>query len=200
MGFAYGDIITVKFLDKSLDLPLVPTFSYVDQGTPGLFINKSETGEFEGNLFMAINMGDFTTTYGIATKTTNPDKTWYWTACEGVTFPIVVTLEMKEQGGYLDEMLLRDITRTNNREDYPELTNKRERMKCLRQDIYYNALQVKYAYAVTCHKAQGGQWKRVFIDAGLPTDRSADRAQDIAHLRWLYTALTRATEQVYLIQ
>ena len=123
MGFAYGDIITVKFLDQTLDLPLVPTFSYVDQGTPALFINKSETGEFEGNLFMAINMGDFTTTYGIATKTTNPDKSWYWTACEGVTFPIVVTLEMKEQGGYLDEMLLRDINRTNNREDYPELTD-----------------------------------------------------------------------------
>ncbi len=123
MGFAYGDIITVKFLDKSLDLPLVPTFSYVDQGTPGLFINKSETGEFEGNLFMAINMGDFTTTYGIATKTTNPDKTWYWTACEGVTFPIVVTLEMKEQGGYATEMAIRDINRTNNREDYPDLTD-----------------------------------------------------------------------------
>ena len=123
MGFAYGDIITVKFLDQTLDLPLVPTFSYVDQGTPGLFINKSETGEFEGNLFMAINMGDFTTTYGIATKTTNPDKTWYWTACEGVTFPIVVTLEMKEQGGYATEMAIRDINRTNNREDYPDLTD-----------------------------------------------------------------------------
>ena len=123
MGFAYGDIITVKFLDQILDLPLVPTFSYVDQGTPGLFINKSETGEFEGNLFMAINMGDFTTTYGIATKTTNPDKTWYWTACEGVTFPIVVTLEMKEQGGYATEMAIRDINRTNNREDYPDLTD-----------------------------------------------------------------------------
>lgn len=123
MGFAYGDIVTVKFLDQILDLPLVPTFSYVDQGTPALFINKSETGEFEGRLFMAINMGDFTTTYGIATKTTNPDKTWYWTACEGVTFPIVVTLEMKEQGGYATEMAIRDINRTNNREDYPDLTD-----------------------------------------------------------------------------
>ncbi|MBQ6281212.1 MAG: tyrosine-protein phosphatase [Oscillospiraceae bacterium] len=123
MGFAYGDIVTVKFLDQTLDLPLVPTFSYVDQGTPALFINKSETGEFEGRLFMAINMGDFTTTYGIATKTTNPDKTWYWTACEGVTFPIVVTLEMKEQGGYATEMAIRDINRTNNREDYPDLTD-----------------------------------------------------------------------------
>ena len=123
MGFAYGDIVTVKFLDKVLDLPLVPTFSYVDQGTPGLFINKSETGGFDGYLFMAINMGNFTTTYGIATKTTNEDGTWYWTACEGVEFPIVVTLEMKEQGGYLDEMLLHDINRTNNREDYPDLTD-----------------------------------------------------------------------------
>ena len=80
-------------------------------------------------------------------------------------------------------------------EDYPELTNKRERMKCLRQDIYYNALQVKYAYAVTCHKAQGGQWEHVYIDQGYITEEMLTPD----YFRWLYTAITRATEQVYLI-
>ena len=80
-------------------------------------------------------------------------------------------------------------------EDYPELTNKRERMKCLRQDIYYNALQIKYAYAVTCHKAQGGQWEHVYIDQGYITEEMLTPD----YFRWLYTAITRATEQVYLI-
>ena len=80
-------------------------------------------------------------------------------------------------------------------EDYPELTNKRDRMKRLRQDIYYNALQIKYAYAVTCHKAQGGQWEHVYIDQGYINEEllSPD------YFRWLYTAITRATEQVYLV-
>lgn len=79
-------------------------------------------------------------------------------------------------------------------EDYPDLP-KRERMKKLKEDIYYNALQVKYAYAVTCHKAQGGQWQSVFIDQGYVTEDmlGAD------YFRWLYTAITRATERVYLI-
>ena len=80
-------------------------------------------------------------------------------------------------------------------EDYPELTNRRERMKCLRQDIYYNALQVKYAYAVTCHKAQGGQWEHVYIDQGYITEEMLSPD----YFRWLYTAITRATKQVYLI-
>lgn len=80
-------------------------------------------------------------------------------------------------------------------EDYPELTNKRDRMKRLKEDPYFNALQVKYAYAVTCHKAQGGQWQRVFIDQGYITEDMLSPD----YFRWLYTALTRATEKVYLI-
>ena len=80
-------------------------------------------------------------------------------------------------------------------EDYPELTNKRDRMKRLRQDPYYNALQIKYAYAVTCHKAQGGQWEHVYIDQGFITEDMLTPD----YFRWLYTALTRATEQVYLV-
>ena len=80
-------------------------------------------------------------------------------------------------------------------EDYPELTNRRERMKCLRQDPYYNALQIKYAYAVTCHKAQGGQWEHVYIDQGYVTEEMLTPD----YFRWLYTAITRATQQVYLV-
>ena len=79
--------------------------------------------------------------------------------------------------------------------DYPELTNKRERMKAVKEDPYFNALQIKYAYAVTCHKAQGGQWERVFIDQGYLTEDMLSPD----YFRWLYTALTRATDKVYLI-
>ncbi len=80
-------------------------------------------------------------------------------------------------------------------EDYQDLPNKRERLKKLREDSYFNALQVKYAYAVTCHKAQGGQWSHVFIDQGYMTEEMLDRD----YVRWLYTALTRATATVYFV-
>ena len=80
-------------------------------------------------------------------------------------------------------------------EDYADITVKRERMKKMKSDSYYNALQVKYAYAVTCHKAQGGQWKRVFLDQGYMTDDMLSPD----YFRWLYTAFTRATETLYLV-
>ncbi len=80
-------------------------------------------------------------------------------------------------------------------DDYPELTTKRERMRAVRQDEYFNALQLKYGYAVTCHKAQGGQWRHVFIDQGyITTDMLGTD-----YYRWLYTAITRASERVYLV-
>ncbi len=123
MGYTWGDIVTVKFLDKELELPVVPTYHYVDSGKPAIIINKDEKGMPTGYLSMAINMGNFATTYGIAEKHTNEDKTWYWTAMEGVTFPVEVTFEMKEKGGYMAEYLLHDLTRTNNREDYKDLTD-----------------------------------------------------------------------------
>ena len=80
-------------------------------------------------------------------------------------------------------------------EDYADLPTKRERMKKMKEDPYYNALQVKYAYAVTCHKAQGGQWKRVFLDQGY----MAEEMLSPDYFRWLYTAFTRATELLYLV-
>lgn len=80
-------------------------------------------------------------------------------------------------------------------DDYPEITQKRERMKKLKSDPYFNALQIKYAYAVTCHKAQGGQWENVFLDVGFMPEGEATTD----FLRWLYTATTRATRNLYLV-
>ena len=80
-------------------------------------------------------------------------------------------------------------------EDYADIPSKKKRMENLRENRYFNALQIKYAYAVTCHKAQGGQWKNIFIDQGfIPED-----GRDEEYYRWLYTALTRATQTVYLV-
>lgn len=85
-------------------------------------------------------------------------------------------------------------------EDYPEVRNRRDLHKLIQENEYFNALQVRYAYAVTCHKAQGGQWKRVFIDRGwTPPDKVKTAAERREDKRWLYTALTRATEQVYML-
>ncbi len=79
--------------------------------------------------------------------------------------------------------------------DYSEIPHKADRLKAIRQDPYYNALQVKYAYAVTCHKAQGGQWAHVYVDQGYMTDDML--TPDYIH--WLYTAFTRATEKLFLV-
>lgn len=95
-------------------------------------------------------------------------------------------------------------------EDYPEIRSKKELWKTIMANPYYNALQVRFAYAVTCHKAQGGQWKHVYIDPGKPiggeTERligreagSSQEEEQKEYLRWFYTALTRATEQVFLL-
>ena len=80
-------------------------------------------------------------------------------------------------------------------EDYADIPQKAERIKKMKTDRYYNALQVKFAYAVTCHKAQGGQWAHVYLDQGYMTDDML--TPDYIH--WLYTAFTRATEQLYLV-
>ena len=80
-------------------------------------------------------------------------------------------------------------------EDYPEIRSKRKRMEEVRKNPYYNALQVKYGYAVTCHKAQGGEWKRVFIDQGYISEDMVNPD----YYRWLYTAFTRASEKLHLV-
>ncbi len=92
----------------------------------------------------------------------------------------------REQSEHLFESVL---------EDYADVPLKRDRIKQIKQDRYFNALQVKYAYAITCHKAQGGQWAHVYIDQGYMTEEMLTPA----YIHWLYTAFTRATEHLYLV-
>ena len=80
-------------------------------------------------------------------------------------------------------------------EDYGDVPRKADRMKQLREDAYFNAMQIKFGYAVTCHKAQGGQWAHIYLDQGYMTDEML--TPDYIH--WLYTAFTRATEHLYLV-
>ena len=91
-----------------------------------------------------------------------------------------------------------DTLYNNIMEDYagdPTLRSKQDKLKALRRDPYYNALQIKYAYAITCHKAQGGQWTNVFIDQGYMTEEFLTPD----YFRWLYTAITRATTRVFFV-
>ena len=122
-----------------------------------------------------------------------------------------VTLRLPDQNDFeLDANLLLDTLHSdspalpkedNDRlfytvlEDYIDIPNKRDRMKKMKADPHYNALQVKYAYAITCHKAQGGQWQNVFLDQGYMTDEYLTPD----YFRWLYTAFTRATKTLYLV-
>ncbi len=121
-----------------------------------------------------------------------------------------VTIELPDHGGIeMDAKIVVDCLMSDTpaltREQADRLFNevmaeltgdKRQRFKALKEHPYFNALQVKYAYAVTCHKAQGGQWRNVFIDMGgiMP-----DAMLSMDFYRWLYTAVTRARERVYLI-
>jgi exodeoxyribonuclease-5 len=90
----------------------------------------------------------------------------------------------QEQQKQLYERILEDY------QDEPDVASRREKLKA---DPYFNAIQLKFAMAVTCHKAQGGQWKAVFVDQGY----LADEQVDLSFLRWLYTACTRATAQLF---
>lgn len=102
-----------------------------------------------------------------------------------------LTTESPEANHQLHRTLFERIS-----EDHPELQKNRKKLiEAIFESPYYNALQIRFAYTVTCHKAQGGQWKRVFIDPGnIPIEN-----RDKNYYRWLYTAVTRATECVYLL-
>lgn len=79
--------------------------------------------------------------------------------------------------------------------DYIHIKTRRKQLEGVKNDPYFNALQIKFSYAVTCHKAQGGQWDRVFIDQGMFNKQEVS----IDYLRWFYTAVTRATERLYFV-
>ena len=124
LGFAWGDMVNVAFLDKTLTLPVVPDYSAVDSGKPAIIVHPGNTGAPDGDVFLAINMGNFAETYGIATKIAEPDGSWHWEPAEGVTLPVKFSFSMAEKGGYMADYLLRSLTRTNDREDYAHLGNK----------------------------------------------------------------------------
>lgn len=122
-----------------------------------------------------------------------------------------VTLRLKEHDDQeIDAMIMLDflmgdaanLTREQEEalynmisEDYGDLGSQRKLYEAMKSDPWYNALRVKYAYAVTCHKAQGGQWDVVFIDLGYVTEEM----MDVEFLKWLYTAMTRASKKLYLV-
>ena len=81
-------------------------------------------------------------------------------------------------------------------EDYMDIPRASDRRKLMKENPYFNALQVKYGYALTCHKTQGGQWKNVFVEAPYLAE---ENTLEIGDIRWLYTALTRASEKAYLV-
>lgn len=87
-------------------------------------------------------------------------------------------------------------------EDYPEIRNKKELVKKIYDSPYYNALQIRFAYCVTCHKAQGGQWRHVYIDSGFTDEwiEGLEETEKREFLRWIYTALTRSTERIYILR
>jgi exodeoxyribonuclease-5 len=102
----------------------------------------------------------------------------------------VIDLEVPSLGREQQRSLYMSVA-----EDYPDAINRRQVATKIAVDPYYNALQVKFAYAVTCHKSQGGQWKSVFLDQGFFTEEMLN----LDYLRWLYTAFTRASEHLYLV-
>jgi exodeoxyribonuclease-5 len=79
--------------------------------------------------------------------------------------------------------------------DYEDLPSRRKRVDKVKSNPYFNALQVKFSYALTCHKTQGGQWDSVFVDQGYLNEKM----MNLDYLHWLYTALTRATKKLYLV-
>ncbi|MGM9838106.1 MAG: ATP-dependent RecD-like DNA helicase [Paludibacteraceae bacterium] len=122
---------------------------------------------------------------------------YYW-EIDAMLWLDTLTTDSPEQNYTLQQELFGKIA-----EDYPEIRNRKELVKTIYESPYYNALQVRFAYAVTCHKAQGGQWKHVYIDAGTiaqNTERISNPEERRDYLRWLYTAVTRATERLYIIR
>lgn len=118
-GFEYADYVTVEFLDQKLTLPVIPEYRYVGAREAGLVAWKDASKPVELEIFN----GSFAASYGLATKTTNPDKSYVWNANEGVTFPVEITITLAQKGGYKDQYEVYDLVRTNNREDYKDLTD-----------------------------------------------------------------------------
>ncbi|MBO4414709.1 MAG: tyrosine-protein phosphatase [Lachnospiraceae bacterium] len=117
-GYVYGDVVKVKFLGKTLKVPFVSSYSDVDTGKPAILARSGDT-----YVLLAINMGDFATTYGIAVKTVHEDNTIEWNYADGVKGPVSFKISLKKAGGYYDEFVVHQLSATNERTDYPDLTD-----------------------------------------------------------------------------
>ena len=122
-GYAYGDVVTVTINGTGYDMPVGSNYADVDQGSMICrVVIKPDTKEDQ--IILAINMGDLATVSGIATKEkTDADPGYIWHLNEGVTEPVRVSIAMKEQGGYYDQYVIHQLVRSENREDYPNLSD-----------------------------------------------------------------------------
>lgn len=118
-GVEYADYVTLKFLDQEVTLPVVPQYRYVGSKAAGLVMWEDGTKPVELEIFN----GSFAETYGLATKHTAEDKSFTYTANEGVEFPVAVTIEIAEKGGYADTYAIFDLIRTDDRSDYEGLSD-----------------------------------------------------------------------------
>ena len=122
-GFAYGDVVAVTILGQVYEMPIGSNYSDVDQGSMICrVVIKEDLGE--DYVILAINMGDLATTAGIAAKEKiEADPGFVWHYNEGVQAPVAVSIEMKEAGGYYEQWVMHQLVRSENREDYPALTD-----------------------------------------------------------------------------
>ncbi len=118
-GFDYADLVTVEFLDKTLTLPVIPEYRYVGAREAGLVAWNDATKPVELEIFN----GSFAATYGLATKTTTEGNNYVWNANEGVTFPVEIKITLAVKDGYRAQYEIFDLKRTNDRKDYPDLTD-----------------------------------------------------------------------------
>ncbi|MBR1497016.1 MAG: tyrosine-protein phosphatase [Oscillospiraceae bacterium] len=117
-GYQFGDVLNVSFLDQTLELPLCSNFTDVDSGSAGIFARARDIC-----VALSINMGDFATTYGIAVKTSHEDQSVEWNYAEGIEGPVAFRISLKEAGGYYDEYVMHQLSHSNDRGDYPHLTD-----------------------------------------------------------------------------
>ena len=123
IGYAYGDLVTVTLLGQDYDMPIGSNYSDVDQGSMIVRVVVKEDLS-EDYVLIAINMGDLATAAGVATKETIEDAPGYvWNLNEGVEEPVEVVITLKEAGAYYDRWVMNQLVRSENREDYPDLSD-----------------------------------------------------------------------------
>lgn len=145
-----------------------------------------------GDMFQITRLRNMRELYGFTFADASLQSLDYSWEIDAVIWVDTLSTDSPDANYQLQQTLFERIA-----EDYPELHHsKRKLIEAIYQSPYFNALQIRFSYAVTCHKSQGGQWKRVFIDTG----NAASQENDPNYYRWLYTAITRATERVYLLK